>query len=427
MNTMNQIYKLFLEHPFVSTDTRNIIPNSIFFALKGENFNGNKFAIDALNKGASWAICDEQNEKHDRIILVDDVLKTLQGVAKIHRESLSIPIIGITGTNGKTTTKELLFSVLSSNFNVQATKGNLNNHIGVPLTILSITALHQIAIVEMGANHIGEIAELCEIAQPTHGIITNIGKAHLEGFGSIEGVIKTKKALYDFINRTQGTLFVDSDSTLLLELSEGIKKQTYGTQNANIQGEIINITPHLSLLVNHSFAIESNLVGGYNLKNILAAVCVGTFFKIEMNDIAKSIKEYHPTNNRSQFIESKTNKIILDAYNANPSSMTEALCNINNIEHHRKVLILGDMLELGAKSLEEHRVIIEKISETKNILTILVGSQFMESNNNSMNHCFVTVNEAIEFIKQNPISNSLILIKGSRGIKMESVLPYVSI
>ena len=282
MNALNHIYQLFSEHPFVSTDTRNIIPNSIFFALKGDHFNGNKFALDALNKGALWAICDEQFEKHDRIILVDDVLKTLQDVAKLHRESLSIPIIGITGTNGKTTTKELLFSVLSSTFNVQATKGNLNNHIGVPLTILSITSLHQIAIVEMGANHIDEIAELCEIAQPTHGIITNIGKAHLEGFGSIEGIIKTKKALYDFINRTQGILFVDSDSPLLLELSNGIKKYTYGTKNSNIQGEIVNITPHLSLLVNNTFTIESNLVGGYNLKNILAAISVGTFFKIAM-------------------------------------------------------------------------------------------------------------------------------------------------
>ncbi len=426
MNTIENIYNLYKESFLVSTDTRNIIPNSIFFALKGDNFNGNKFAIDALNKGASWVICDEKISEHERIIIVDDVLKSLQDVAKMHRSSLSIPIIGITGTNGKTTTKELIFAVLSSKYKVQATKGNLNNHIGVPLSILSILPEHEIAIIEMGANHIGEIAELCEISQPTHGIVTNIGKAHLEGFGSIEGVIKTKKALYDYIIRTNGTLFVDNDSSLLSELSIGTKKITYGSSHGDICGEIIDNIPYISIKANNHL-FKTHIVGSYNLKNILAAISVGNYFNVPFEKIQKAIQNYIPSNNRSQFIESATNKIILDAYNANPSSMMEAIKNIASIKHDKKVLILGDMLELGEESLKEHKIIISKIEEIKPSIAILVGEIFIQADEQNKYLCFATNKEVVEYLTSNHIKNSLILLKGSRGIKMETLLPYISL
>lgn len=426
MNTIENIYNLYKKNYLVSTDTRNIIPDSIFFALKGENFNGNKFAIEAINKGASWAICDENIFEHEKIILVEDVLKTLQDVAVMHRNSLSIPIIGITGTNGKTTTKELIYSVLSSKYNVQATKGNLNNHIGVPLTILSIMPFHEIAIVEMGANHIGEIAELCEISKPTHGIITNIGKAHLEGFGSIEGIIQTKKALYDYILKTKGNLFVDFDSNLLSELSIGSSKITYGTNGGDVQGEIINNIPYLTIKANNQL-FNTHIVGAYNLKNILAAISIGYYFNLSYNEIQFALVNYIPSNNRSQFVETNTNKIILDAYNANPSSMMEAIKNMENINHDKKVLILGDMLELGEYSLMEHQNIIEKVEEINPNLAIFVGDMFMKADISKTHLCFKTNGEAIKYISANPIQDAIILIKGSRGIKMESLLPYISL
>lgn len=426
MKKSQEIYKLYTTtNNSVSTDTRNIIPGSIFFALKGENFDGNKFAIEAINKGASWAICDDKSIHHDKIIHVDDVLKTLQNIAVIHRKTLKIPIIGITGTNGKTTTKELIYTVLSSKYNVQATKGNLNNHIGVPLTVLSIKPEHEISIVEMGANHIGEIAELCEISQPTHGIITNIGKAHLEGFGSIDGIIKTKKALYDYIIKTNGILFVDNDSEILNNLSNYDNKKTYGLNSGDIQGKIINNLPFISVKINE-IIFDTQIVGQYNLKNILAAISVGYFFKLSTDDIQNSLRNYIPSNNRSQYIELNSNKIILDAYNANPSSMMEAINNIEMINHDKKVLILGDMLELGTHSIDEHINILIKVEAIKPKTLILVGEMFSKANKSNQNLCFKNNFDAIEFLKTNPIHDSLVLIKGSRGIKLETLLPYIS-
>ncbi len=429
------LYAHFLKHPVVCTDTREIKPGSLFFALKGEKFNGNKFAAQALNSGAAMAIIDEEQfKKDDRYVLVSDVLTSLQQLANYQRNQLRIPVIAITGSNGKTTTKELLNAVLRQKYKVLATQGNLNNHIGVPLTLLSITHEHEMAIIEMGANHKAEIAFLCAVANPDFGIITNIGKAHLEGFGGIEGVIKGKSELYTFIKNKQGKLFVNGDDPLLMELAGSCDKITYGNQQSSDIVGVMNqnkevgciafqwATKHNADNVKKSEIISTQLVGAYNYYNLLCATCVGNYFNIDHILISKALREYVPTNNRSQLHKTNHNTLILDYYNANPSSMRSAIENFAALDHPNKMLILGDMLELGEESAKEHRLIIELVLQQKFSNTLLVGPCFMEAGKKAKAKTVATSEEALAFLQQNRIRNAAILIKGSRGIKLEMVM-----
>lgn len=424
---INEVYNIFLKYPSISTDTRDIKPDSIFFSLKGDNFNGNIFADKAIEEGAKYAIIDESKFKKDsRYILVDNALDTLQQLAIIHRNHLKIPIIGITGTNGKTTTKELINCILSQKYKTLATQGNLNNHIGVPLTVLSITNEHEIAIIEMGANHIGEIGELCRISQPDFGIITNIGKAHLEGFGNLEGVIKTKNDLYLEVAKKNGKLFVNADNPILNNLSENIDRICYGKSSTNYcygnlkkQNAFINIEYYCD---SNYDLINTQLVGFYNFENILAAITIGCYFKIEKQFIKKALENYLPTNSRSQIVKSKTNTIILDAYNANPSSLEASIKNFAEIVADNKILMIGDMLELGEYSEVEHRNILHLIEMLNFNNVILVGPQFSSVCEKKDWLCFKNSMLAKDWLILNPIKNAYVLIKGSRGIKMEVVL-----
>ena len=413
---IQKLYKLFLAHPFICTDTRKIKENSIFFALKGDNFNGNKFAEKAIKDGCSFAVVDEKEfATNDKFILVDDVLGTLQNLAKHHRTLLNIPIIGITGTNGKTTSKELINAVLSSEKCCYATKGNFNNHIGVPLSILEITSSHEIAIIEMGANHIGEIAFLCNISQPIFGVITNIGKAHLEGFGSFESVIKAKSELYNYIQKNNGNVFVNNEAELLIELADNIRKTTYG-KNGDYKGSIASNTPFVSVQFGEN-SIISNLIGDYQFYNIMLAISVGKYFEITDKNIKKAIESYTPKNNRSEIIKTKSNTIILDAYNANPSSMTAMLHSFAKQNYENKLCILGDMLEMGNTSLQEHKAIIDLANELK-LECIFIGTEFAQVHKQVYN----SADKFSEFLKENPIKNKTILLKGSRGITLEKLV-----
>ena len=425
--SIENLYKLFCQHPVICTDSRNIKPDSIFFALKGENFNGNEFAESALKEGAEYAVIDEENfNKSNRFILVENVLETLQKLAVYHRGKINLPVIGITGTNGKTTTKELMAAVLKKKFKVVATSGNFNNHIGVPLTVLGISKDTEIAIIEMGANHIGEISALCNISKPGFGIITNIGKAHLVGFGSIEAIIKAKAELYKFISNNEGLVFVNNDNNTLKQLSKYLQKVTYGTsENSNCRTKIISSDPFVEILWNSGFgdvSIKSNLVGKYNFENILAAICVGDYFNVKIENIAQAIEEYIPQNNRSQFINTKKNKIFLDAYNANPSSMEAAIRNFAELDFKNKILIIGDMLELGDESLSEHRNILELIRELGFDNVFLIGAEFYEANKNSGHKIFPKTEDAMQWFEANRLENATIFIKGSRGIKLEPLI-----
>lgn len=432
---IEKLYAHFLEHSLVCTDTREIKPGAIFFALKGENFNGNRFAEQALNSGCSLAVIDEvEYKKDERYFLVVDVLVALQQLANHHRRQLNIPVIGITGSNGKTTSKELINAVLNQKYKVLATKGNLNNHIGVPLTLLSITAEHEMAIVEMGANHQGEIAMLSRIAEPDFGIITNIGKAHLEGFGGIEGVKKGKGELYDFIRQKKGKLFVHGDDEVLIELAAGADKVTYGTKKLyDIVGgmaerngtEFISFqwaTRYNAAKLKSSEMVNTKLVGVYNYYNLLCAACVGNYFKVEDALINKALSEYTPSNNRSQLQKTQHNTLILDYYNANPSSMSLALENFAALNHSGKMVILGDMLELGEESAKEHNAIVELLHQKKIENALLVGPLFMQAGKNSNAKTFVNSDEALNYLKAHPVKDMAILIKGSRGIKLEKVV-----
>lgn len=411
---LQQLHQLFLKSSGVSTDTRNILKNSIFFALKGDNFDGNKYAKEALQKGASLAIID--NEKYylnDKYILVEDVLKHLQQLANLHRKKLKCPVLGITGTNGKTTTKELITAVLQKKYNVVSTKGNLNNHIGVPLTLLSAKLNTEFLVVEMGANHLKEIDFLCNLSEIDFGIITNIGKAHLEGFGSKEGVIKAKKELYDYINTKQGLIFINADDELLMSISEGINRVEYQNQNQEKQK-----SPFATIEFNKE-KIYSKLIGEYNCTNILAACTIGKYFKVPLNNIKDAIENYTPSNNRSQFIQTlNNNSIILDAYNANPSSMKEAIKAFEKINEENKLYILGDMLELGNQSTSEHQDIINQLQKQSSNV-ILIGKEFGETQH-EFTH-FTNTEKAANWIKNNPINNHFILLKGSRGVSLEKL------
>lgn len=438
-----ELYKIYLKHPIICTDSRKLIDNSIFFALKGSNFNGNKFAEKALEKCA-YAVIDEiEYKKDDRFILVDDALQAMQKLAYFHRMQLDIPILGITGSNGKTTTKELISNVLAEKYKIFATQGNLNNHIGVPLTILSMDNSIEIGIVEMGANHIGDINELCEIAQPNFGIITNVGKAHLEGFGSFEGVKEAKGELYDFLYKNDGLAFINSDNEHLDEMNPPHKTITYGTSKfTHVQGEMMESEWNVKIrwfaqtvqddeddldddqeVDDEHNIINTKLYGQYNFENVLTAVCVGHYFAIDNALIKRAIESYIPTNNRSQLVEKGSNKIILDAYNANPASMKIALENFLGLnETSSKLAILGDMLELGRDAILEHSNILYYLEEFNFSNVILVGKLFKESAFDFDFPIFENVDDCKKYLKERPFHNHLILIKASRGIKLEEVV-----
>ena len=414
------LYNLYRQHFLVDTDTRNIRENTLFFALKGDNFNGNSFAEEALKLGASFAIVDEKvYQTNENVILVNNVLETLQQLANYHRRQLKIPIIGLTGSNGKTTTKELIHVVLNKKYNTQATKGNLNNHIGVPLTLLSMTDKTELGVVEMGANHQKEIAFLCTISEPNFGYITNFGKAHLEGFGGIEGVIKGKSELYTFLKENNKTAFVNPDDEIQVK-----KTQEINTINFKVDAlEFLEADPFVKLSYNDKI-IQSNLVGAYNYSNIAAAITIGTYFKVSDKDIKEALESYVPKNNRSQIIETKSNKIILDAYNANPSSMKVALENFESITTTTKVVILGDMFELGDDSLQEHQAIVDLTISLNFDSVYFVGENFNRIKTGK--HQFKTYENFEDYIKKNPLENKSILIKGSRGMRLERILEIIS-
>lgn len=414
----------------ITTDTRKIESGSVYFALKGDKFNGNEFADDALSKGAAYVVVDEpQRVKGDKYILVQDVLTALQQLANYHRLQLTIPVIAITGSNGKTTTKELVHAVLSKKFKVQYTKGNLNNHIGVPLTLLTITGEHEMAVIEMGANHQGEIDMLCRIAEPGFGIITNIGKAHLEGFGGIEGVKKGKSELYRYLKEKNGTVFLHGDDEVLQDLCKENNRFTYGTKKlydvvgkfseSNLFVELAWKTRYTAPELKNAKFIRTKLVGIYNYFNALCAACVGTYFKIEDELIRDALQDYEPTNNRSQLFKTENNTLILDYYNANPSSMKVAIENFAAMPAENKMLVLGDMLELGAESLEEHKALIQLLKEKQLDDYILVGPILSSL---QKEHSFQTSAQAFDFLKSKPVKQRTVLIKGSRGIALEEVV-----
>jgi UDP-N-acetylmuramoyl-tripeptide--D-alanyl-D-alanine ligase len=425
---LNQIHHLFLESSGTSTDTRNIKQNSLFFALKGDNFNGNTFAHQALKRGARYAIIDEAVQPTDeRFILVTDVLETLQALARFHREQLGLSIIALTGSNGKTTTKELIHAVLKPHFKTIATVGNLNNHIGVPLTLLSMTADTQIGIVEMGANHAKEIAFLCEIAQPNMGYITNFGKAHLEGFGSEEGVVNAKSELYDYLKAHSGLIILNSDDAKQVS-QVGTYDSTYTfseTSETAVNVKLTDTQPFLSVTFKESI-IKTNLIGVYNFHNIAAALTIGVYHKLTSPQLKEGIEAYVPANNRSQIIQQNSNEILLDAYNANPSSMEVALENFKGIQNQNKLAILGDMFELGTASAKEHLEVINKGVLAKNCTFYFVGSHFFEQNKAHPNFKFFETFHDLQLHLENiTISNTSILIKGSRGMALEQVLKFI--
>ncbi|WP_158828667.1 UDP-N-acetylmuramoyl-tripeptide--D-alanyl-D-alanine ligase [Mucilaginibacter lacusdianchii] len=433
---IQQLYQLYLQHPVISTDTRKIARGSMFFALKGDKFDANTFAQQALEAGAAYAVIDNADFKtDDRCILVDDVLSTLQDLARHHRRQLQIPVIGLTGTNGKTTTKELINAVLSQQFNTLATQGNLNNHIGVPLTILSIKPEHEMAVIEMGANHQKEIELLCTIAQPSHGLITNVGKAHLEGFGGVEGVKKGKGELYDYLKASGGVAFVHADSMALLEMQETRDLENvvyYGTKSLlnTVIGTLTSNAPFLSLAWGKQntptqYAVNSQLTGEYNLPNILAAICIGDYFKLNPEQINQGITEYQPKNNRSQIVKTATNTLICDYYNANPSSMVVAIDNLAKMQAAHKVMILGDMFEMGLEAAAEHEAIIKIALETVANSYIFIGEEFYLQRQNYQATFYRTAEEAIAALQTVPITNSTVLIKGSRGMALERLVQFL--
>jgi UDP-N-acetylmuramoyl-tripeptide--D-alanyl-D-alanine ligase len=420
-----QLYQLYLEHPSVETDTRKLKEGCIFFALSGANFDGNTFAKQALDKGAAWAMIDNPSYKIDeRCLVVNNVLETLQQLANHHRKQFSIPFIAITGSNGKTTTKELLAAVLRTRYITYATEGNLNNHIGVPLTLLKVRPDAQMAIIEMGANHQGEIASYCRIAMPTHGIITNCGKAHIEGFGGIEGVRKAKGELYDYLKVNGGIIFRNADLDYLVPMSAGIDQQvTYGSAKAQFIGTPVMRDVFLSVSLQSYYegtTIDTQLVGDYNFPNVMVAIAVGLHFGIQPGEIKNAITAYSPDNSRSQWMEAGTNTVILDAYNANPSSMRAAILNFAASGLKDKILWLGGMKEMGSEELQEHRDLVSLISEYAWKDVILVGREFEPVRNEY--RWFETSAEAAAYIKGHMPYNCSILIKGSRGSKMEVLM-----
>jgi UDP-N-acetylmuramoyl-tripeptide--D-alanyl-D-alanine ligase len=424
--TIQELYTIYLEHSTVCIDTRKVTPNCLFFALKGPNFNANEFALQALEQGAAFVVVDEEKYVLDqRFILVDDSLTTLQQLAQHHRQQLTCPVIGITGSNGKTTSKELCFEVLKQKFKTTATLGNLNNHIGVPLSLLSISLDTEMAIIEMGANHIGEIEFLSRLADPDYGVITNVGKAHLEGFGSLEGVLKTKTELYEYLKIKSGSIFVKDNQQLLLDkVPNNCPTVTYGQQkNSTYQIQSKGAQPFVKVVVENT-EIQSQLIGQYNYDNIALSISLGKYFDISLENIKRAIENYSPTNNRSQIIKTDKNTILLDAYNANPSSVEKAIQNLTEINHTKKVMVLGDMYELGESSKTEHINIINQCINTGIEDIYLVGGIFNSVNATHFNSV-KTTNELIDTLKINPIKDAFILIKGSRGMKLEQIVEHL--
>lgn len=425
---MENLFQLFYQTTGVSTDTRKITKNSLYVALKGENFDGNKFATQAIELGAKFAIVDDKNfENQSTIFYVENALIFLQKLANYHRRKFNIPLIGITGSNGKTTTKELINAVLSTKYNTLCTIGNLNNHIGVPLTLLRLNEEHQIAIIEMGANKPKDIEELSLIAEPTIGIITNVGKAHLQGFLSFEGVLETKSELYKSLLKNEGKIVTNGDDEILKNKvnSFNLEKTFYGTSELNqIKGELIRLTPFVEFIWKKddycSPPIQTNLVGKYNFFNFLAAITFGTIFKVENEKINQAIADYIPTNNRSQIQKTEKNTLIIDCYNANPSSMRVALESFFEIENPKKLAILGDMFELGEESELEHKKIIDYCIDKK-INFITVGAYFKKHNSSG----FMDTSAIIEYLKSKELTNNLILLKGSRGIALEKIIEFL--
>lgn len=443
-NTMNTsaLYEIFLKHPHICIDSRKASEDSLFFALKGDNNDGNEYAEQALTK-CPYAIIDNPAfAKDNRYILVDDVLDTLQRLATYHRKRLGLPILAITGTNGKTTTKELTARVLSKKYNVFYTQGNLNNHIGVPLTLLSMTKEHTFGVVEMGASHMGEIAKLCKIAAPDFGIITNVGRAHLEGFGSFDGVKKTKGELYQYLHENDGMAFINYDNEILEDLRPPHNIVYYGTKIfTHCQGKLLDSPLYLSLkwipsdevIANEnnvenddSYTINTHLIGAYNFENALAAICVGNNFGIKPNDIKDAIENYIPQNNRSQLVKtSNGNSVLLDNYNANPSSMDAALNNFAKIDVPNKVLVLGDMLELGEASRREHGVIVGLIKKLGFVDVFFIGKNFSNVTDTQDFMCFDNSEDCAKHLETLKLTNCTILVKGSHGMKMDKVVPFL--
>jgi UDP-N-acetylmuramoyl-tripeptide--D-alanyl-D-alanine ligase len=428
-----ELYKLFTGNPDVCTDTRNIKKGSIFFALKGENFNGNSFAEKALENGAAYAVIDQHEfRKNDRYILTDDVLDTLQHLANYHRRQLKCPVLAITGSNGKTTTKELISRVLAKKYKVHSTHGNLNNHIGVPLTILSAPMETEMLVVEMGANHKQEIQTLCAIAMPDYGIISNVGKAHLEGFGGFEGVKKGKGEMYEFLALHHGCAFVNGNNPHLSAMirEKNVKRKiVYGTDKSfDCSGTLLETFPFLNVKWNagdKGGTISSKLVGDYNFENILAAACIGNYFAVDPDKICQAIEEYVPDNSRSQFLKLGSNTVLLDAYNANPSSMEVALKNFSMMEGNHKLVFLGEMAELGKESEQEHKQLIDLVKSLKFEKVILVGKKFSTLIDAMPGVYFDSSADAARWTKEQQISDATILIKGSRSSKMELVLESI--
>lgn len=428
MTTINTLHSVFLNCSSVSTDTRKIETNCIFFALRGENFDANTFTKEALEKGAKYVVIDNSDYFIDeRTLLVENTLVALQELAKFHREYLGLPIIALTGSNGKTTTKELIHVVLSKKYKTLATIGNLNNHIGVPLTLLRFNKETEIGIVEMGANHQKEIEFLCEIAQPDYGYITNFGKAHLEGFGGVEGVIKGKSEMYDYLKNNNKLIFVNLDDPIQNEKTETVKRFSFAlnTSKPDVKITAVEANPMVKITYNN-LLINSHLIGIYNANNINAAITIGKYFKVSDEQIKEAIENYIPENNRSQLIQKGDNEIILDAYNANPSSMTAAITNFIQLEKENKIAILGDMFELGKESLSEHKKIVELLENQKSIQTYFIGKDFYSNQINSNHlHFFEDFNSFSKFIEANKPTNSLLIIKGSRGMALEKTLTFL--
>jgi UDP-N-acetylmuramoyl-tripeptide--D-alanyl-D-alanine ligase len=422
----DQILGEFLKCRKICTDTRKVESGAIFFALKGDHFNGNKFAAQALDQGCSMAIVDEDTGlKDDRIILVKDVLTSLQNLAHMYRRTFDIPVLAITGSNGKTTTKELVRDVLKKKYRVHATHGNLNNHIGVPLTLLSIPGDCEFVIVEMGANHRGEIAALCEIAEPGYGVITNVGKAHLEGFGGIEGVKKGKKELYDYLDRNSGKIFVNHDLPLLVEMSNGMQTLPYSAICEQFEVTLLERSPVIKFrLVSDRFdsgPVTSHFAGEYNMFNIATAVAIGLHFSVSPDYVVDAIQAYIPGNNRSQLVKTNKNLLIMDAYNANPTSLENALRGLRNQDHPKKMFIMGDMLELGPEGVNEHRMIL-RLAQDLGLQGITVGPIFKSLSGEFPFKSFSNNNEARIYLDEEKPSDFLVLVKGSRGIKLEELV-----
>ncbi|MEM9829684.1 MAG: UDP-N-acetylmuramoyl-tripeptide--D-alanyl-D-alanine ligase [Bacteroidota bacterium] len=425
MKTIKELYEIFLRFGKVSTDTRRIEPGSMFFALKGANFNGNQFAAEALEKGAAYAVIDEADyQQGERFLLVEDVLTALQKLAHHHRMQVDIPVIGINGTNGKTTTKELLYAVLSQKYQTLATRGNLNNHIGVPLTLLEMTKDTEIAIIELGANAVGEIAALCQIAHPTYGLTTNIGKAHMEGFGGLEGAIRGESEQYDYMRKTNGTVFINSQNPILSNMAKRFANPYfYPAKGDYFHCKFISADPFVRYRPESGQDVETQLLGGYNFENIAAALCIGKFFEVPAEQANQAVATYQPSNKRSQIIKKGSNTIILDAYNANPDSMQAAIENLKAMQASQKVAILGDMYELGEDSPQEHRAIGEQLA-TAGFTQVLLCGELMQDAATAYSGAqyFPQKSELETYLKEHPIQESTILLKASRGIALETLV-----